>query len=195
MTNVRDFPGSTSRRDLHAITTWLGDLANMTAGSVPLPDAKAKIASLASGLVEEYPPAAFTRQSLLTVARQCKFFPSYAELTSALTAWWNENRPVLPALPAPYEHVPTPERTRPTTEGLRSIRVLIAENDAFLHAQYDALYHRNPKQSGTHQSRILTRDELTEAYRTEGIANPRRRDTLAEAYQAAAKIPGPKVPT
>jgi hypothetical protein len=172
MSKIHDFPSS-ARRDLHNVTGWLSDLANLSAGTTPLADAKIKIASLATALVEIYPPAAFTRQSLLAVAKNCKFFPSFAELCAALTPWWNDNRPVLPALPAPYEHVPTPERTRPTTDGLRSIRDLIAENDAFLHAQYDAIYNRNSKQSAALQPRVLTRAELNAAYATAGIPAPK----------------------
>jgi len=166
---------TTSRRDLHNLTAWLADLANLTAGTVPLPDAKAKIATIASGLAEEYPPAAFNRTSLLHVARQCKFFPSYGELTTHLTAWWNDNRPVLPALPAPYQHIPTPERARPTTEGLQSIRELVAENDAFLHAQHDALYNRAPEQTSAGQQRpapLLTRAQLNAEYAKAGIKGP-----------------------
>jgi hypothetical protein len=172
MSKIHDFP-STARRDLHNITGWLADLANMTAGTSPLADAKAKIASLASGLVEEYPPAAFTRGSLLHVARQCKFMPSYAELTTHLTAWWNDNRPVLPALPAPYEHVETAPRTKPTTNELESLADILDRNDAFLHAKYDAIYNRNPKQSAALEPRVLNRALLADAYRAAGIPGPK----------------------
>jgi hypothetical protein len=173
MTNIRDFPGSTARRNLHNVTGWLSDLANLSAATTPLADAKVKIASMAAALVEEYPPAAFTRQSLLAVARQCKFFPSYGELCAALTPWWNENRPVLPALPAPYQHVPTPLRERATTQELESVRDIVARGVADINAAYDAVYAPKPAAAEGHVTRQLTRDTLAEAYRAASVKGPK----------------------
>ena len=83
-----------TRRDLlHAVSSWLNDLNELTAGSKPLADSKPKIASLAAALGEEFPPGAFTRQSLLVVARANKFFPSYAEICELLSPWWKDHRP------------------------------------------------------------------------------------------------------
>jgi hypothetical protein len=83
-----------TRRDhLHGVTSWLNDLANLTAGPTPLADSKPKIASLAAALGEEFPLGAFTRQSLLVVARTTKFFPSYSEICDALSPWWKDHRP------------------------------------------------------------------------------------------------------
>jgi hypothetical protein len=83
-----------SNRDhLRQVTGWLSDLANLTAGTAPLVDAKTKIAAIASMLAEDFPAGAFTRQSLNVVARACKFFPSYSELCSTLGPWWIEHRP------------------------------------------------------------------------------------------------------
>jgi hypothetical protein len=83
-----------TRRDhLHAVSSWLNDLNELTAGSKPLADSKPKIASLAAALGEEFPPGAFTRQSLLVVARANKFFPSYAEICELLSPWWKDRRP------------------------------------------------------------------------------------------------------
>jgi hypothetical protein len=173
MTNIRDFPGSTARRNLHNVTGWLSDLANLSAGTTPLADAKVKIASLATALVEIYPPAAFTRQSLLAVAKNCKFFPSFAELCAALTPWWNENRPVLPALPAPYEHIPTPPRERATTQELESVRDIVARGIAAMNADFDAVYARPQAAEAVHVTRQLTRDTLAEAYRAASVKGPK----------------------
>jgi hypothetical protein len=74
------------------IGSWLSDLATLTAGSAPVADAKVKIAALAGMLTTEFPPDAFTRDSLQHVARACTFFPSYAELTRALSGWWREHK-------------------------------------------------------------------------------------------------------
>jgi hypothetical protein len=73
--------------------SWLNDLAIVVAGSAPLADLKAKVAGMSGLLAEDYPPEAFSRASLAHVARQCKFFPSYGELTEHLSAWWKDHRP------------------------------------------------------------------------------------------------------
>ena len=83
----------TRRDQLHAVSSWLNDLANLTAGPTPLADSKPKIATLAAALGEEFPSAAFNRNSLLAVARACKFFPSYSEICEVLSPWWKDHRP------------------------------------------------------------------------------------------------------
>ena len=87
-----------TRQHIQTVAKWLADLADLTAGTVPLPDAKTKIAALSLILAEEYPQAAFTRPSLTEVARHCKYFPSFAEICTHLTAWWRENQPYRPAI-------------------------------------------------------------------------------------------------
>ena len=87
-----------SRGHLHAVTSWLNDLNDITAGSKPLADSKPKIAALASILFEEFPPGAFTRQSLIVVGRSCKFFPSLAEICEVLGPWWKDHQPPLIAI-------------------------------------------------------------------------------------------------
>lgn len=70
-----------------AIARWITDLATLTAGNAPLADSKAKITALTGMLGEQYPPELFTRKSIEHVARECKFFPSYAELVASLDAY------------------------------------------------------------------------------------------------------------
>lgn len=82
---------------------WLNDLAILTAGTTPLADSKAKIATLAKALAGQYPAGVFCERSLLEVGRHCKFFPSYAELCNQLDTWWKDNRPRRPELPAPVD--------------------------------------------------------------------------------------------
>jgi hypothetical protein len=87
---------------LRNITGWLTDLANVTAGTAPLADAKTKIAAMALLLADEFPEAGtFSRRALASIAAECKFFPSYAELRKNLAEWWKANRPERPALPGP----------------------------------------------------------------------------------------------
>jgi len=83
------------------IGSWLTDLANLSAGGAPISDARAKIAAMTAAISEDFPHQAFNRQSLMAVSRKCKFFPSYAELHEALSAWVGENRPRPLSLPGP----------------------------------------------------------------------------------------------
>jgi hypothetical protein len=83
----------TSRSHLHVVTSWLNDLNDLTAGDKPLADSKRKIAALASALFDDFPPGAFTRQSLLVVSRAYTFFPSYSEIFKVLSPWWKDHRP------------------------------------------------------------------------------------------------------
>lgn len=64
-------------------------------------DAKARSMAYATMLIESFPAAAFTAKSLEAVARQCKFFPAYAEVIQHLGAWWKENRPTVLAIAGP----------------------------------------------------------------------------------------------
>lgn len=89
------------RNDVRHVAGWLTDLANLTAGSAPLADSKTKIAALALILAGDYPGIAFNRHSLSAVARQCRFFPSYAELCEHLGAWWRDHRPTPVAIASP----------------------------------------------------------------------------------------------
>jgi len=90
-----------NRNHLRAVTEWLNDLANLTAGPTPLADAKPKITRMALALAEEYPAGAFTRSSLVAVAKAYKWFPSYADINAILSPWWKERRPTPRLLAAP----------------------------------------------------------------------------------------------
>jgi hypothetical protein len=82
------------------IGTWLNDLAAMTAGQTPLADAKAKIATIAEVLLCDFPDQrCYSKQSLYAAAREFKWFPTYAELSSFMAKWWEANRPRHTALP------------------------------------------------------------------------------------------------
>ncbi|HTO99800.1 MAG TPA: hypothetical protein VMJ64_00375, partial [Anaerolineales bacterium] len=72
---------------------WLASLGTLCAGAMPLEEAQARVAAFASMLCEQYGGEAFTQASLQTVARGCRFFPSYGELCEALSAWLKENPP------------------------------------------------------------------------------------------------------
>jgi len=84
--------------DQTVVRDWLKALGTLVAGSLPPNEVRAKLALLAPMLADEFPVAAFCPVSLAAVARQCKFFPSYAEICEVLSPWWRENRPPLTAI-------------------------------------------------------------------------------------------------
>ncbi|HEY2617813.1 MAG TPA: hypothetical protein VGI78_10780 [Acetobacteraceae bacterium] len=51
-------------------------------------------------LAQEFPVDAFGTASLAAVGRSFTFFPSFAELCTALSPWWKEHRPQRPAITA-----------------------------------------------------------------------------------------------
>lgn len=80
------------------VAVWLTDLGKLTAGHTPLGDAKAKIATMAAALAAEFDASAFCRDSLVHVARACKFFPTFGEACAALTEWRKQH-------PLPHRHL------------------------------------------------------------------------------------------
>jgi hypothetical protein len=82
--------------ELLAVRDWLKALGTLCAGSMSTRDAQAKLATYVPMLAHEFPNAAFTAASLAAVGRACKFFPSFGELATALSAWWEDNRPYEP---------------------------------------------------------------------------------------------------
>lgn len=82
---------SVTRQQLQAVSKWANDLADLTAGARPLAEVKTKLAALAPLLAEEFDPGAFCRASLVFVARQCKFFPTFGEACEALSEWRKQN--------------------------------------------------------------------------------------------------------
>jgi hypothetical protein len=74
------------------VRDWLKALGSLTAGSLPGAEVDAKLGTYAPLLAQDFPPSAFCPASLAAVARQCKFFPSYAEICDLLSPWWRAYR-------------------------------------------------------------------------------------------------------
>ena len=106
-----------------------------------------------------------------------------------------------------YQHSETRQRTHGTTHGLKTVGAIVGRheptdeerdhvNDVVergieeINAAHDAVYDR---ESIKYPSRHLTREQLSAAYRKDGIANPRAKDALAEAYKQAAEADRTKV--
>jgi len=73
---------------------WCQSLGVLTAVSISRHEAEMKLAAFVPLLQDRFPDEAFTMASLEHVARQCvKGFPTYPELASFLSAWWQDHRP------------------------------------------------------------------------------------------------------
>jgi hypothetical protein len=85
------------------IRDWLKALGSLAASTLSAKEFDARISAYVPLLAADFPQAAFGPVSLAMVARQCQFFPSYAEICKHLGPWWRENRPkpVVNALNAP----------------------------------------------------------------------------------------------
>jgi hypothetical protein len=114
---------------------WVTALGVLTSGNMTRAEAEMKLRAYVPLLQDEFPPAAFCQDSLSAVARQCQWFPSYAEVARHLSEWWRAHRPAPVALPPP----PAPEpRPPPTPEEVAHVRELVAEVTSALRAA--ALY-------------------------------------------------------
>lgn len=112
------------RPPIAAVREWTIALGILTAGNMTRADAEMKLRAYVPLLQDNFPPAAFTQDSLHHVARQCKWFPSYAEVVEHLGSWWKEHRPPLRALPPP--DIPPP-RPPATPEEIEYVHARVAE--------------------------------------------------------------------
>ena len=118
------------RAKVGEVRNWVEALGVLTCDNMTPTEAEMKTLAYVPMLQDDFPPDAFTQDSLSAVARQCKFFPSYAEVYNHLRAWWRERRPMPIALPPPTPEPrpePTPEerayvaaRVREITQAMRS---------------------------------------------------------------------------
>src|SRR5271166_676626 len=127
------------------IAKWLKALGLLTAVSATeREEAVLKMAAYLSMLANRYPMQAFTRRSMEHVASRCpKGFPTYGELTDALSEWWKDNRPL--ALEAP-QPPPEPPRQPPTEADLAAVRAAVM--DATAHLKASELYKRSHGMKG-----------------------------------------------
>jgi hypothetical protein len=114
----------------HVVRQWCQSLGVLTAISITRQEAEMKLAAYVPLLMDNFPDAAFTSESLNHVAREClKGFPTYPELVNHLGAWWREHRPAPPTLPPPP--LP-PARPPPTPEEVAHVHELVAQMVATL---------------------------------------------------------------
>lgn len=120
---------------LPIVRQWCQSLGILTAISISRHEAEMKLAAYVPMLLNRFPDAAFTTESLEFVAAQsAKGFPTYPELATALSAWWRQHRPLL-ALPPPD---PTPIRPPPSQAEINAVHEITRNLVAQLRATADA---------------------------------------------------------
>jgi len=147
------------------IRDWLKALGTLCAGTMSARDAQAKLAAYVPLLAHEFPAAAFTAASLTAVGRTCKWFPSFGEVTAALSAWWEDNQPFVPTvalLTGPKPDIPKPRA--PATEAELAA---VSGITAALKANYG--YHRSRQwsfspESNPAPSQVLSPERLLATY-------------------------------
>lgn len=69
----------------NALRQWLSLLGTLVAGQMKADDARTKMAALTE-MLQDYPACVFTKETLDTLAKKCKWLPSYSELCEVLDA-------------------------------------------------------------------------------------------------------------
>lgn len=75
------------------IRPWLARLVRVVAASISPQEAAAWVQDVEPLVATRFNASAFTFDSLESVAAQCKYLPTYAELVDALGAWQKANPP------------------------------------------------------------------------------------------------------
>jgi hypothetical protein len=137
---------------IRVVREWCQSLGVLTAISISREEAEMKLSAYVPMLMQDFPDAAFTTESLRVVARQCvEGFPPYPVLAERLSSWWRENRPRPPALPPPP---PIRQRDEPTPEERDHVARVAAEAIAALRSSAQPIEDRRP------QPRYLTLEQL-----------------------------------
>ena len=126
----------TQQTHLPVVREWCQSLGVLSAVSISRREAEMKLAAYVPLLMDRFPDAAFTTDSLQHVAaRAVKGFPTYGELAAWLSEWWRENRPRPPALPPPAP-APIAERAPPTDEERAHVRACVRQIVANLRSPF-----------------------------------------------------------
>ena len=146
---------------VHRVSSWLADLFRFTTNNPSPDELAARITAYAAFLAEDFhDDAAFCAASLRHVSGECRFFPSYAEVTHSLGAWWKANRPQLPALPPP---APAP-RQEPTEEAHAYVADVVRKLRAEMGYPEDAMADKPAPVPGASRPGHLSDGQLTAVY-------------------------------
>lgn len=164
---------------LPVVRQWCQSLGVLSAVSISRMEAEMKLAAYVPLLLNRFPDAAFTTDSLEYVAAQAvKGFPTYGELAAWLADWWRANRPALPALPPPP---PIRQRGEPTPEEIEHVTRVVAETIAALRASAQPVADWQAS-SLRPKPRYLTPEQLD---RINPLPNGAKRHAPATAASAA----------
>jgi hypothetical protein len=156
------------------VRQWLKAVGAVAAGALTPMEVEAKLDALTPLLASEYPPEAFTRDSLVRTARATKFFPSFAEVCEVLDAVVCESRPPLPRLSAP----PVQPRTPPSAEAIEANRAVVAALRAATKAE--------PPPPGKHAT--LSPAQLLAGYEAAAASGHRPSAIRAEQLRAQFEV-------
>ena len=175
---IDDRTDAPKRTKVGTVREWTIALGVLTAGNMTRAEAEMKLRAYVPLLQDNFPPGAFTPESLHHVASQCKFFPAYAEVIDHLRDWWRANRPALPALPPPP---PIRQRGEPTPEEIEHATRVVAETIAALRASAQPVADWQAS-SLRPKPRYLTPEQLD---RINPLPNGAKRHATATATSAA----------
>lgn len=122
------------------VRDWLKALGALVSSSVSFEEAASRLDVFVPFISRDVPVEAFTAASLHAIAQQCKFWPSYCELSGMLRRWWADNNPnraprIAPPIP-PQFRVDIPKRREPPSEDeVGQVRRAIEELQADLARQ------------------------------------------------------------
>ena len=175
------------------VRDWLKHLGALIAPSMTEQEFDGRINLLAPELAAEFPTEAYNQESCRAVARECRFFPNYAEACTHLSAWWRQHR----FIPWPPPHTPAAEPAPRSEAELQHVSIATRRVVADLQAAALEREAHRAKAEPVHQTRRrqLTRAELNEAYRREGLkgpqvpADPVLRPAAADIRQPVRKGP------
>jgi len=148
------------------IRDWLWQLAARVLPSMHETELTGRINLLAADLAEEFSAAAFTHASMLRVARCCgRYFPNFAEVCEPLAAWWKEGQTER-EYAARYDRLPPPAQSREPYDPGPAPDWCFEGGPRF---RKDSDPQAKPEQV---QANYLTRAELNEQYRRDGLKGP-----------------------
>jgi hypothetical protein len=146
-----------------SIRRWLIQLGKLTSTRISADEAADYVEANEPMLAIHFPPAAFTLLSLEHVASQCKFLPTYGEITEYLGQWWRQHRPSQPAI----ERQPREATRERTPEEKAQAAWVASQAIAALRSVAQPVEDRSPP-----TPRYLTQEQLARAYREAGVKSP-----------------------
>jgi len=153
------------------VRRWLIDLGRLTAARSSHDEAADFIETSTPMLAMRFPDEVFNPASLEHVAAECKYLPTYGEVTALLRHWRSLYRPPkVAALPGPVPAMPKPRTEAEIDAAARIVKQVSAELEARA-VECDARRARGITVYQTN-SHHLTRAELAESYRRAGIEGP-----------------------